>query len=150
MDDTCYYVETQAANNWHDANSNCHSIGGDTGRLASIYRCVNSYYKSLPIRAENGGNSLLRARSNLARATQIFDAVSMSSEMGCIVTDGVFPKWNWNSLNSANSGNLINHWSINLAQFKHPVPHMCLAGVVVTSCSLTQEVAGWQVWALLL
>ena len=26
---------------------------------------------------------------------------------------GVFPKWNRNSLNSANSGNLINHWSMN-------------------------------------
>ena len=26
-----------------------------------------------------------------------------------IACDGVFPKWNRNSLNSANSGNLINH-----------------------------------------
>ena len=39
------------------------------------------------------------------------------------------------SLNSANSGNLIN-------QFKDPVSHMCLAGAVVASWSLTPEVAG--------
>ena len=29
-----------------------------------------------------------------------------------------------------------------LAQFKDPVFHMCLAGAVVTSGSLTEEVAG--------
>ena len=34
------------------------------------------------------------------------------------------------------------------AQFKDPVSHMCLAGTVVASWSLTQEVAGWQVRAL--
>ena len=52
---------------------------------------------------------------------------------------GVFPKWNMNSLNSAN---LINHCSMNWVQFKDPVSHMCLAGAVVTSWSLMQEVAG--------
>ena len=31
---------------------------------------------------------------------------------------------------------------MNLAQFKDPVSHMCLAGTVVASWSLTQEVAG--------
>ena len=31
---------------------------------------------------------------------------------------------------------------MNWAQFKDPVPHMCLAGTMVTSWSLTQEVAG--------
>ena len=46
------------------------------------------------------------------------------------------------SLNSANSGNLRNHWSMNWAQFKDPVSHMCLAGTVVAAWSLTQEVAG--------
>ena len=40
---------------------------------------------------------------------------------------GVFPKWNRNSLNSAN---LINHWSMNWAQFKNHVSHMCLTGTV--------------------
>ena len=40
---------------------------------------------------------------------------------------GVFPKWIRNSVNSANSGNLINHLSMNWAQFKDPVSHMCLA-----------------------
>ena len=43
-----------------------------------------------------------------------------------------------NSVNSANSGNLINHWSLNWADFKD----VCLAGAVVASWSLTQEVAG--------
>ena len=43
---------------------------------------------------------------------------------------------------SANSGNLMNHWSMNWAQFKDPISHMCLAGAVVASWSLTQELAG--------
>ena len=37
------------------------------------------------------------------------------------------------SFNSANSGNLINHCSMNWAQFKYPVPHMCLACTVGAS-----------------
>ena len=41
-----------------------------------------------------------------------------------------------------NSGNLINHWSRNKSQFKDLVSHMCLAGNVMTSWSLTQNVAG--------
>ena len=67
-----------------------------------------------------------------------------------VVDIGDFPKWKRNSLNSANSGNLTNHWSMNWAPFKDPVSNMCLAGVVVASWSLTQEVAGLQVRALLL
>ena len=47
-----------------------------------------------------------------------------------------------NSVNSANSGNLINHWSMNWVQFEDPISHMCLAGAVVASWSLTPEVAG--------
>ena len=31
---------------------------------------------------------------------------------------------------------------MNWSQFKDPVSHMCLAGTVEASCSLTQEVAG--------
>ena len=46
-------------------------------------------------------------------------------------------------LNSANSRNMINHW----VQFKDPVSHMYLAGVVVASWSITQR---WQVRALLM
>ena len=42
---------------------------------------------------------------------------------------------------SLNSGNLINHWSVNWVQFKDFVSHMCLAGGVVASWSLTQDVA---------
>ena len=34
------------------------------------------------------------------------------------------------------------HWSINWAQYKEYVSHMCPAGTVVVSWSLTQEVAG--------
>ena len=41
------------------------------------------------------------------------------------------------SYNSVNSGNLIN-----LIKFKDSVSHMCLAGALVASWSLTQEVAG--------
>ena len=39
---------------------------------------------------------------------------------------------------------------MNWAQFRHPVSQVCLAGTVVASWPLTQEVAGWQVRALLL
>ena len=53
--------------------------------------------------------------------------------------NGVFTKWNGNSVNS---GNLINHWSMNWVQFKDPLSHMCLAGTVVSSWSLTQEMTG--------
>ena len=47
-------------------------------------------------------------------------------------------------MNSANSGKLINHRSMNWVQFKDQVSHMCLAGTVVASWSLIQEVAGLQ------
>ena len=46
------------------------------------------------------------------------------------------------NLNSVNSAKLINHLSINLAQFKDSVSHVCLAGAMVASWSLTQEVVG--------
>ena len=46
-----------------------------------------------------------------------------------------------NSVTSANSGNQINQGGMNWSQFKDPVYHMCLAGDVVTSWFLTQEVA---------
>ena len=55
---------------------------------------------------------------------------------------GVLPKRNGNSLNSANSGNLINHWSMTWEQFKDPISHMCLAHTVVASWSLTQDMEG--------
>ena len=47
-----------------------------------------------------------------------------------------------NSVNSAISGKLINHWGMNWDQLKDPVCHMCLAGAVVASWSLTQDAAG--------
>ena len=37
---------------------------------------------------------------------------------------------------------------MNWAQFKDPISHMCLAGTMVASWSLTQEVAWWEVRAL--
>ena len=46
------------------------------------------------------------------------------------------------SMNSANSVNLIILWSMNWSQFKDPVPHTCLADAVVGSWCLTKEVAG--------
>ena len=50
----------------------------------------------------------------------------------------VFPKWNRNLVNLAN---LINHCSMNWAEFKDRVFHMCLATAVVEPWSVTQEVA---------
>ena len=60
----------------------------------------------------------------------------------CLEFNGVFPKWNRNSVNSVNWGNRINHLSMNWGEFKDPVFHMCLAAIVVASWSLTLEVAG--------
>ena len=54
----------------------------------------------------------------------------------------VFPKWNRNSVNSANSRNVINHRSMKYNLFKDCVSRMCLIGTVVASWFLTQEVAG--------
>ena len=56
---------------------------------------------------------------------------------------------NGNSVISANSGNLLNHWSINSGQFKYPVSHLCLAGTVVASWSLAQEVPGSNTFVLM-
>ena len=47
---------------------------------------------------------------------------------------GVVPKWNGNSVNSANSGNGINHCIKYCGQ--------CLVSCMSTSWSFTQEVAG--------
>ena len=44
-----------------------------------------------------------------------------------------------------NSGNLINHWSMNWSQFKDSMSHMVLTGAVVASWSLNKR---WQVWTL--
>ena len=56
------------------------------------------------------------------------------------ITNGVVPKW---KRNSVNSGNLVNHLqSMNWNQFKDSVSDRCLAGSVVASWFLTQEVAG--------
>ena len=47
-----------------------------------------------------------------------------------------------NSLNSVNSGCLINHSNMNWVQFKDLVSYVCLVGCVVISWSLTEEVVG--------
>ena len=59
-----------------------------------------------------------------------------------IFPNRVFPKWNGNSVNSANSENIRNHWSMNWGQLKDPLCYLCLAGVVIASWFLTKEVAG--------
>ena len=56
--------------------------------------------------------------------------------------NGVFLKWNRNSLNSTNSRKLINHPSMNWAQFKDPVSHMHLAGSTLVSYTRGSWVAG--------
>ena len=45
-------------------------------------------------------------------------------------------------MNSANSGNLTNHLSMNKSQFKDLVSHIFLDGGGAASWFLTQEVAG--------
>ena len=44
--------------------------------------------------------------------------------------------------NSAISGKLVNHRSVNYGPFKDDVSHLCPVGAVVASWSLTQEVTG--------
>ena len=58
----------------------------------------------------------------------------MCIDVSKINNNGVFPKW------IRNSGNLINHRSMNWAKFKDLLCYRCLAGAVVAS--LTQAVAG--------
>ena len=65
-----------------------------------------------------------------------------------IGSNGVFPKWNGNSVNSATSGNLINHWSMNLGQFQDPVCFLCLVNIVVASWNLLH--GRLQVWIFFL
>ena len=47
-----------------------------------------------------------------------------------------------NSVNSGNSENLRNHWSMNWVQYKDLLCYLCLCGLVVSSLSLTQEILG--------
>ena len=49
---------------------------------------------------------------------------------------------------SVNSGNLVNHWSMNWGQFKDPLSYMCLSDTEVACCPLTIEVADWNTVAL--
>ena len=63
----------------------------------------------------------------------VWDSMLVFTWCDYISNIGVFPKWNGNSVNS---GNLLNHWSMNWG----PVSHMCIVGAVVASWSLTQDV----------
>ena len=65
-----------------------------------------------------------------------------SNKQECLVALEFFLNGAELSLNSAISGKVINHWSMNWAWFKDSVSHMCLSGAVAASWSLTQEVAG--------
>ena len=50
--------------------------------------------------------------------------------------NGVFPKWNGNSVKSGNQR------SMKYGKFKDAVSHLCLAGTAVPSWSLTLEIVG--------
>ena len=55
--------------------------------------------------------------------------------------DTVILQFSLNGTGIHQTGNLINHSSMNWGQIKDPVAHMCLVGAVVASWLLTQEVA---------
>ena len=74
-------------------------------------------------------------------ASSIWDWYLSSKSMEIFLNGA---KLSLNYVNFTNSGKLINHWSMNWAQFKDPTFHMCLAGAVVLYWSLTQEVAGFE------
>ena len=44
----------------------------------------------------------------------------------------VFPKWNSNSVKSANLESLINHWNMIRSQFKVSISHICLADALAS------------------
>ena len=52
--------------------------------------------------------------------------------------------------NSANSGNLVNHRSVNCGPLKDDVSHMCSADVVVASWSVAREVASSSPFTLMI
>ena len=52
----------------------------------------------------------------------MFSANSITKNI--FVINRVIPKWKGNSVNSANSGNLSNHWSMNYGQFKDRLSHV--------------------------
>ena len=57
-------------------------------------------------------------------------------------SNGVFPKSIRTFIEFSKFRKSDNCGSMNWSQFKDPISHMCLAGAVVASWSLTQEVAG--------
>ena len=65
------------------------------------------------------------------------EALRLRNTLGFLLNGAEF------SMNSVNSEKIINHPTMNWAQFKDPMSHMCLAGTVVACWPLTQEwVAG--------
>ena len=36
--DSCYYVDSASVQSWDSANKMCQTLGGETSRLASVYR----------------------------------------------------------------------------------------------------------------
>ena len=70
--------------------------------------------------------------------------------VGCACTVALHMHLDWllRLRQMADSGNLLNYLSINSVEFKHPLSHTCLAGVVVASWSLTQEVASLNILLL--
>ena len=71
-------------------------------------------------------------------------------EIYVCLANGVFTKW---IRNSVNSGNLINHWSVNWSQFKNNLCYLCLAGTVIPSWylgTILYKYRRWQVWIIFL
>ena len=80
-------------------------------------------------------------RSNVDAEKHLFEKLfKLMSEK--LINKGVFPKWSRTFTEFSEFREIDNHWSMNWAWFKDPVSHMCLAGTVEASWSLTQEVAG--------
>ena len=64
--------------------------------------------------------------------------------------NGVFPKWSRTFTEFSEFRETDKSPKHELGSIKDPISHMCLAGTVVACWSLTQEVAVWQVWVLLM
>ena len=92
------------------------------------------FHLCIPVRSQNGLDRKQELRSYQLKNTKRNKTFKIVNE--------IFPKWIRNSVHSANTGNLINHWSMNWDKFKDPLCYLCLAGTVVASWSLTQEVGG--------
>ena len=92
-----------------------------------------------------GHNYVILWRPKLWNVKPIFFWISAASDPRSWATNEFSlngAELSLNSMNSVNSENLRNHWSMNWVQYEDLLCYMCLCGTVVSSLFLTQEILG--------